>query len=176
MFGRSDRRHTTIIGLGLAAALLGTTMVHSVSAGSVQRGMSEARMGPQHLGTVREWTGYYDSHKVLYLNTDVSTRQQAHMMGINFAPGLQHANSASQPEIYLVQGRPAANQLSVFGSQPGEKDYSPLWREIILTWKSSATPVLITSDKQINAIEKKGQLTEAPANVLLNCPIIRVLK
>jgi hypothetical protein len=133
-------------------------------------------MGPAHMGTVREWTGFYDGHKVIYLNTDSSNRQQARTMGINFAPGLQHANMASMPEIYLIQGRAAANQVAIFGSEPGEKDYSPLWRETILTWKPGATPVLVTSDAQINAIEKKGQMTERAAHVFLNCPTIRVLK
>ena len=133
-------------------------------------------MGPAHMGTVREWAGFYDGHKVIYLNTDSSSRQQARMMGINFAPGLKHLNMASMPEIYLVQGRAVANQLAIFGSEPGEKDYSPLWHETILTWKAGARPVLVTSDTQINAIEKKGQMTERSANVLLNCPIIRVMK
>jgi len=138
--------------------------------------MHEGRMGPVHMGTVREWTGFYDGHKVIYLNTDSSSRQQARMMGINFAPGLLRANMASMPEIYLIQGRAAPNQVAIFGSEPGEKDYSPLWRETILTWKPGATPVLVTSDAQINALEGKGKMTERAAHVLLNCPIIRVLK
>ena len=78
------------------------------------------------------------------------------------------------PEIYLVEGRAAAGQLAVFGSQPGEPDYSPLWTETILTWKASATPVLITSDNQINKLEKTSGLTERPGNVVLNCPIIKI--
>src|SRR5437870_4127977 len=61
------------------------------------------------------------------------------------------------PEIYLVAGRSAAGQLAIFGSQPGEPTYSPLWDETILTWKAGAKPVLITSDTQINKIEKTGK-------------------
>jgi len=78
------------------------------------------------------------------------------------------------PEIYLVEGKAAAGQLAVFGSEPGEKDYSPLWSETILTWKAGATPILLESDNQINAIEKKGTLTERDAHVVLNCPIVKV--
>lgn len=170
------RRHTIATVVGLTMLLLGTMAVHSVSARSLRVGMNAGRMGPVHMGTVREWTGYYDGHRVIYLNTDVSIKQEAHMMGINFAPGLRHANMNSMPEIYLVQGRGVPNQIAIFGSQPGEKDYSPLWRETILTWKSGANPVLVTSDTQINALEKKGQMTERSSNVLLNCPIIRVMK
>jgi hypothetical protein len=64
--------------------------------------------------------------------------------------------------------------LAVFGSEPGESDYSPLWTETILTWKSGSTPVLITSDNQVNKLEKTSGLTERPGNVVLNCPIIKV--
>jgi hypothetical protein len=176
MYIHIHRRHAVVALLGLALALSGIMAVHSASARSLHGATREGRMGAMRMGTVREWTGFYDGHNVIYLNTDVSTRQQASMMGINFAPGLQHANKGSMPEIYLVQGRAAVNQLAVFGSEPGEKDYSPLWQETILTWKAGAKPVLVTSDTQINAIEKKGQMTERSAGVLLNCPIIRVMK
>jgi hypothetical protein len=83
---------------------------------------------------------------------------------------------SSAPEIYLVEGKAAAGQLAVFGSQLGEKTYSPIWKETILTWKASAKPVLITSDTQINELEKKGGLTERATTTRLNCPIIGVGK
>ena len=82
----------------------------------------------------------------------------------------------SAPEIYLVEGKAAAGQLAVFGSQPGEKDYSPVWKETILTWKASANPVLIRSDTQVNQLEKKGGLSERSTSVRLNCPIVKVGK
>jgi hypothetical protein len=80
------------------------------------------------------------------------------------------------PEIYLVQGKAAPGQLAIFGSEPGEASYSPIWRETILTWKSNATPVLITSDTQVDRLEQKGVLTERSTSVRLNCPIIKVGK
>ena len=82
----------------------------------------------------------------------------------------------SAPEIYLVEGKAAAGQLAVFGSQPGEKDYSPVWKETILTWKANAKPVLIKSDTQVNQLEKKGGLSERSTSVRLNCPIVKVGK
>jgi hypothetical protein len=81
---------------------------------------------------------------------------------------------ASAPEIYLVKGKAATGQLAVFGSEPGEKSYSPVWKETILTWKASATPVLITSDTQVDRLESKGELSERATSVRLNCPIIHV--
>ena len=133
-------------------------------------------MGPVSKITRPAFHGYYDGHKDTYLNTDVSNRADAKAMHINYAPMLNSVPLKSAPEIYLVQGKAAAGQLAVFGSQPGETSYSPIWKETILTWKASATPVLITSDTQINQLEKKGGLTERSTAVRLNCPIIKVGK
>ena len=95
-------------------------------------------------------------------------------MHINYSASIGKVKGL--PEIYLVQGRAAAGQLAVFGSEPGEADYSPLWTETILTWKPSSKPVLITSDNQINKLEKTSGLTERAGKVVLNCPIVRVGK
>jgi hypothetical protein len=129
-------------------------------------------MGPSSRIVRPAFHGYYDGHKDTYLNTDVSSKADATAMHINYSARL--GSIKDLPEIYLVQGRAAPGQLAVFGSEPGEKNYSPLWAETILTWKAGATPVLITSDTQIDQIEKTGKLTEHDAHVVLNCPIIKV--
>ena len=135
---------------------------------------SGPRMGPQITITRPAFHGYYDGHKDTHLNTDVSNKADARAMHINYAPGLKTVPLSSAPEMYLVQGRAAAGQLAVFGSEPGETSYSPIWKETILSWKTSATPVVIKSDTQINQLEKKGMLTERSTSVRLNCPIIKV--
>jgi hypothetical protein len=129
-------------------------------------------MGPASKIARPAFHGYYDGHKDTYLNTDVSSKAEAGMMHINYSARIGSVKGL--PEIYLVQGRGAPGQLAVFGSEPGEKDYSPLWSETLLTWKAGATPVLITSDTQIDRVEKTGMLTERDAHVVLNCPIIKV--
>jgi hypothetical protein len=129
-------------------------------------------MGPASNVQRPAFRGYYDGHKVTYLNTDVSNKTEATAMHINYSASIGKVKGL--PEIYLVQGRAAPGQLAIFGSEPGETNYSPLWSETILHWKAGATPVLITSDTQINKIEKTGKLTESDAHVVLNCPIIKV--
>src|SRR6266496_1151663 len=129
-------------------------------------------MGPVSRTTRPAFHGYYDGHKDTYLNTDVSNKTEAAAMHINYSATIGTVKGL--PEIYLVEGRAARGQLAVFGSEPGEKDYSPLWAETILTWKATATPVLLKSDTQINAVEKQGTLTEHDAHVVLNCPIVKV--
>jgi hypothetical protein len=131
-------------------------------------------MGPAARISRPAFQGYYDGHKDTYLNTDVSSKADAAAMHINYSASIGKVKGL--PEIYLVQGHAASGQLAIFASQPGEKNYSPLWSETILTWKAGAKPILITSDTQINQIEKKGKLTEREAHVALNCPIIKVGK
>ena len=129
-------------------------------------------MGPSHAIPQKAFKGYYDGHLLTYLSTDISSRSEAKMMHINYSASIGKVKGL--PEIYLVQGRSAVGQLAVFGSQPGESDYSPLWAETILTWKAGSTPVLIKSDNQVNQLEKTSGLTERPGNVVLNCPIVKV--
>lgn len=131
------------------------------------------QMGTPHSLMQHAWLAYYDSHKDSYVNTDVSNKSQATALGINFAPTLAHTLSSSSP-MYFVKGRAAAGQIAVFGSEPGEKDYSPLWREIWVVWKAGAKPILLTSDNKINALAKAGKLTEQPTSIVLNAPVTSV--
>ena len=151
-----------------AAVALGTA---TLAVGAYATG-GPMMMGPTHSIKQTSFKGYYDAHFVTYLSTDISNKAEAKMMHINYSASLGKVKGL--PEIYLVQGRSAPGQLAVFGSEPGEPDYSPLWDETLLTWKPGATPVLIKSDTQINKIEKTGKLTERDGGAVLNCPIIKV--
>jgi hypothetical protein len=153
--------------LAAVAATAAIGAVAAYGAGGMSMGM-----GKEHSISVRGFRGYYDGHFVTYLNTDVSTKAQAKAMHINYSARL--ASIKGVPEIYLVEGRSAPGQLAVFGSEPGEPSYSPLWDETIVTWNTGATPVLIKSDTQIDALEKKGVLKERDGNAVLNCPIIKI--
>ena len=133
--------------------------------------------GPMMMGSSQpiqqpSFQGYYDGHKDTYLSTDISSKAEATAMHINHSASIGRVKGL--PEIYIVQGQSAAGQLAVFGSEPGEADYSPLWTETILTWKPGSKPVLITSDNAVNKLEKTSGLTERPGNVVLNCPIVKV--
>ncbi|HEX6702011.1 MAG TPA: hypothetical protein VF101_14890 [Gaiellaceae bacterium] len=154
--------------------VLVSAAVVAVAASAIAHGAISGgpMMGPTSKVTRPAFHGYYDGHKVTYLNTDVSSRGEAKAMHINYSAKIGRVKGL--PEIYLVEGRAATGQLAIFGSEPGEADYSPLWSETILTWKAGATPTLITSDTQIDKIEKTGKLSERDAHVALNCPIIKI--
>ena len=157
-------------------AAIGLTLFGLTTAAGASMKPSSLKMGPAVKISRNAFHGYYDGHKDTYLNTDVSDAVEAESKHVNYAPLLKAMPLSSAPEMYLFQGRSAPGQLAIFASEPGEGSYSPIWRETILTWKASATPILITSDTQIDRLEKKGVLSERTTSVRLNCPIVKVGK
>jgi hypothetical protein len=129
-------------------------------------------LGPvKHAGEAT-YLGYYDGHKDTFLVTDTSSKAQAKAMHINYSAEIGAVKNA--PRQFFIEGKAAAGQLSVFGSEPGESDYHPLWEEIAVTWKAGATPVLLVKDDQIDSLAKAGKLTERDLHVVLNAPITKV--
>jgi hypothetical protein len=156
-------------------ALFGLVIfVASVAAAAASTSGGLPNIGTPSLKTQPVYKGYYDHHIDTYLITDVSSKSQAKAMHINYSAELKAVKGL--PEQYFVKGRAAKGQLTIFGSQPGEADYNPLWKEVWLTWKKGVKPVLIGQDDQIDALEKKGKLTEKDAHIVLNAPILKVGK
>ena len=91
--------------------------------------------------------------------TDAFPKPAAATFHANFAPSLGAVKPSSQPLWYVVRGPAAAGQLAVLGSEPGESDYSPLWRTVVVRWQPGVAPKLLTSDDMINALARKGRLT-----------------
>ncbi len=120
------------------------------------------------------FTGYYDTHEVQYLATDTSSTDEATSDHINAAASLAKSLSSAD-DIYIITNGKDANRGPVFGSQPGESDYTPLWQEVQVTWKDASKAVALGSDNQIKDLAKKGKLTLKATGTVLNCPIIRVL-
>ena len=118
--------------------------------------------------------GYYDGHVDTMISTDVSNKAQASATHINYSPVMRTLAANKYPALYQLSGTAAPNQPQVFGSQPGEDDYSPLWQEITVTWKAGVTPVLLTKDDQVKSLASQGMLTLAPTPIVLNCPIVKV--
>lgn len=158
-------RRIALFGLALFAA---TAAVAAASSGGLPN------IGTPAMKAQPVYKGYYDHHIDTYLITDVSSKSQAKAMHVNYSAELKGLKGL--PEQYFVRGRAAKGQLTIFGSQPGESDYNPLWEEVWLTWKQGVKPVLIGQDDQVDALEKKGKLTEKDAHIVLNAPILKIGK
>jgi len=118
--------------------------------------------------------GYYDHHIDTYLITDVSSKSQAQALHVNYSAELKAVKGI--PDQYFVKGKAAKGQLTIFGSEPGEADYNPLWEEVWVTWKKGVKPVLLGQDDQIKGLAKKGKLTMKDAHIVLNAPTLTVGK
>jgi hypothetical protein len=155
--------------VGVGVALLAATAVAALAAGGGLPNIGKPKMTAQPV-----YKGYYDHHLDTYLITDVSSKSQAQAMHINYSAELKGLKGL--PDQYFVRGRAAHGQLTVFGSEPGESDYNPLWDEVWVTWKKGVTPELLGQDDQIKSLAKAGKLTMKDAHVVLNAPILKVGK
>ncbi len=149
--------------------LFGATVAVAAAASGGLPNIGKASMQAQPV-----YKGYYDHHIDTYLITDVSSKSQANAMHVNYSAELKGVKGL--PEQYFVRGRAAKGQLTIFGSEPGEKDYNPLWEEVWVMWKKGVKPVVVGQDDQIDALEKQGKMTEQDAHVVLNAPILKVGK
>jgi hypothetical protein len=157
----------TAVGFGVALAIAATAAGAFASSGRLM-------LGPASRSEQTTYKAYYDGHKDTYLVTDVSNKAQAKAMHVNFASEIGHVKGL--PPQYFVQGKAAAGQLSVFGSEPGESDYNPLWEEFFVQWKAGSKPVALVKDDQITELAKQGKLTLRDAHIVLNAPITKVGK
>lgn len=160
-------RTSVVVGISMVV-LVATAAIAAASTGGLPN-LGKPKMAAQPL-----YKGYYDHHLDTYLITDTSSKTQAQAMHINYSPEIGKVKGL--PLQYFVRGRAAAGQVTVFGSEPHEATYNPLWEEVWVTWKKGVKPVLLYRDDQINGLAKKGKLTVKDAHIVLNAPIVTIGK
>jgi hypothetical protein len=123
--------------------------------------------------------GWYDGQEVLYLTTDVSDKQAALDMGVNYVPRLANAINSSPgsvDDIFAVTNFTQGNIIpsAPLPTGPGNLDpeYSPLWQVSTVTWNPGVTPYLLRSESEVMAAAASGLVTIAQTNIVVNCPVI----
>ena len=144
----------------------------SGTGGGASAGVGMASLGPVGTTTMTTWIGYYDNNQAVYIMTDTSNKAEAARDHINYAPSLATSLARSVPMYLITNGKYAARG-PVFGSWPGEGDYTPLWQEVAVTWKNPTQAVALGKDNQIQDLAKAGKLTLTMTGIVLNAPIIR---
>jgi hypothetical protein len=192
--GGSTRKALAFVAAGAAVAIAATACGSAGGTGASPGGGSAASPGrtsaaapsqpaamsllgahslpAQASQTLPAFPAYYDAHKDVVVVTDAFPQAAAAIFHANFAPALSAVRAATQPLWYIVRGRAAPGQLAVLGSQPGEKNYSPLWRTVLVRWQPGATPQLLTSDNMINGLAAKGKLTATPTSMVVNAAVV----
>ena len=128
--------------------------------------------------------GYVNGNEVFYITTDVSDNRTAadltNITGfkVNYAPVLSQSPNASIANIYEFKNGingtgPQGFQPNVANSQPGNENYSPLWRINLVEWKGGVTPRELKSQSDIISAQKNGELTIMPTNIIVNCPFVQ---
>lgn len=127
--------------------------------------------------------GYYEREEVYFIHTEVSDPQVGamltEMMGpeVVVVPELAQAPEALRADIYVfengVEGQgPFGYQPDVFGSVPGEDDYSPLVSIQLVTWNEGATPRELRSQAEVQNAADQGDITIEESGTIVNAPVL----
>ncbi|HEY1091475.1 MAG TPA: hypothetical protein VGE47_10300 [Burkholderiaceae bacterium] len=127
----------------------------------------------------RAWV---DGRQVEYISTDISDASMAQAAGLNYVPRLRDAIVARPSVLERVYKFPHAEQLSIFQSAPrpvgaanSDRNYSPLWRLVMVTWKTPEQAHELRSEEALLAAEEKGELTLDVTDIVVNCPVTRTV-
>ena len=125
----------------------------------------------------RAWV---DGRQVEYVTTDISDAAMARDAGVNYVPRLREAIGVHPSVLERVYKFSRGEQISIFQSAPRpvgaentDHGYSPLWRLVLVTRKTSAPLQDLKSEEELLTAEEKGQLSLAVTDVVVNCPITR---
>jgi len=128
--------------------------------------------------------GFVNGNEVFYISTEASDAGLAdHLTNITgsrvvFAPSLARTPPTSLANIYAfengIEGQgPLGFQPNVADSQPGDDQYSPLWRIILVKWSEGVTPTELKSEQEILAAQEAGKLAISVTTMVVNCPFVQ---
>ncbi len=124
---------------------------------------------------------WVDGRQVAYITTDISDAPMARMMGANFVPRLSDAiPKAGQPSVLeRVYKFAKDEQISIFQSAPlpvgpanADRSYSPLWRVVMVQWRSPDRVRELKSEEELLAAEDRGDVVLRTTDIVVNCPVV----
>lgn len=131
-------------------------------------------MGPRSTVSLPAFTGTFDTHKVLYLVLDTSSKGEARRDHLDYSPSLARALPSTNA-LYLVMNGAFTARGPIFAYRPGEAGYTPLVREVLVRWTTPGAAVALESDEQIKRLAHAGTLKLTMTGTVVNSPIIKVL-
>jgi hypothetical protein len=128
--------------------------------------------------------GFVNGNPVFYINTDVSDQKLAVQLTntagfkVNYAPLLAQTPGNAVAQFYVFKNGLKGNgtfgfQPTVGNAQPGDANYSPLWKINTVEWKNGVTPTQLKSEKEVMDAKARGDLTVASTNIVANCPFVK---
>jgi hypothetical protein len=155
-------------------------VVNSYAQNEKTQNLTETNI-PKVLPLVR---GFADGNEVFYITTEVSDKNLANYLSnltnsrVVYTPALKYAPAQSLANIYeftngIKGSGPEGFQPNVADSQPGDNNYSPLWKVNLVTWNNGITPRELTSEVDIISTLEKKELTIKPTDIIVNCPFVQ---
>lgn len=124
-----------------------------------------------------------DGRTIYYIVTDATPSGPANMMGVASSPtsAALIANSAAVDLFQFANGiigtGPMGFQPGIAASAPGDKNYSPMWRIHMISWKTPESASVLETVDDINAFRKAGMIDvnlarPMDSDHIVNCPFI----
>ena len=143
------------------------------------RNLTETNI-PKVLPLVR---GFADGNDVFYITTEVYDEKLANYLTnltksrVVYTPALKYAPPQSLANIYeftngIKGSGPEGFQPNIADSQPGDINYSPLWKVNLVTWKNGTTPIELKSEQDIVNAIKNNKISIKPTEIIVNCPFV----
>lgn len=127
--------------------------------------------------------GYAEGQEIKFLHTEASDKKMAEILtGMTGSPVLFVPELASSPEAILAKvyvfknglkdGGPLGFQPDVFDNPPGQEGYRSLRAAYLVTWKNDSLARLLTSAKEVEEMEKRGEITIERSGAVVNMPFV----
>lgn len=128
--------------------------------------------------------GFYEGEEIFFTHPEASDPQVAdrltEMMAgspVLVVPELADAPADAVGDIYVftngVEGMgPFGFQLDVFPSAPGDEDYSPLRRVLLVSWQDEGEARELTAADEVVAAEQAGDLDVEVTETIVNMPFL----
>lgn len=184
---KTNQKVVWILTLGLTTLILSISMlstssqaVNSYAQNEKTQNLTETNI-PKILPLIR---GFADGNEVFYITTEASDKNIASYLSnltnsrVVYTPALKYTPAQSLANIYeftngIDGSGPEGFQPNVADSQPGDNNYSPLWKVNLVTWTDNTTPRELTSEGDILDALKNKELTIKPTEIIVNCPFVK---
>ncbi len=120
-----------------------------------------------------------DGKSIYYIVTDTTPEMPSTMMGVSFVP-INEKLAGTPVAVDLFQFMNGINgtgpmgfQAGIGGANPGEANYSPMWKINFIAWKDPSQARLLETMQDINAQTSNGSVSLEPAmggKHVVNCP------
>lgn len=122
-----------------------------------------------------------DGKTIYYIVTDATPKGPADMMGVVYAPKTE--NLAITPvavDLFqfgngIMGSGPMGFQAGIGGANPGDENYSPMWRISFINWKDPSEARVLETITDINKMKEKITVEAAmDGKHIVNCPFIEI--